>query len=276
VAALVLAGCVALTENQLRFWRDSETLFTHALAVTADNAPARLNLGAALQAENRPDDALAQYRIALRLDPRRHEIYNNIGRLLNDAGRPAEALDYCRTAVALDPNSAQSHNALGVVLAELGRGDEAVREFSEAVRLNPNEAAPHFQMGRTLLKMGRDAEAVPQFRDALQREPGDLPMLIFVSRVLSADADPRGRDGVEALALAQRAAGLAGPAQPVVLDTLAMAWAETGRYDQAAQAARQAIAAAAAADAREDAAGMAQRLKLYQEHQPVRISFKAK
>ncbi len=275
-AFLVLAACLALTENQLRYWRSSEALFAHALAVTADNATARLNLGEALQEEHRPEDALAEYRRALKLDPASPEVYNNLGRLLNDEGKPAEALEYCRRAVALDEKSAPAHNGLGVVLAELGCFDEALDEFTESARRNASYAAPHLQTGRVLLKLGREAEARPQFQQALRLEPGNVGMLIFIARVLASDQNPQGRDGVEALALAQRAAQLAGGPQPVVLDTLAMACAETGQFDAATNLAQQAIAAALARGSRDDAADMRARLELYQKQQPARISYAAK
>ena len=77
-AGLILLACLAVTERQLRYWQNSETLFTHALAVTADNASARLNLGEAFQEEQRPEEALAEYRRALELDPACFQAYNNL------------------------------------------------------------------------------------------------------------------------------------------------------------------------------------------------------
>jgi tetratricopeptide (TPR) repeat protein len=153
---LILAICLVLTENQLRYWHDSESLFTHALAVTKDNAFARLNLGAALQDQQKFSEALIQYHEALRLDPNRHEVYNNIGKILSDQGKPQEALEYCRVAVQLDPKSSFSHDNLGIVLMELDRFNEAMGQFSEAAQLDAHYAPPHFQMGRALLKLGRD------------------------------------------------------------------------------------------------------------------------
>jgi tetratricopeptide (TPR) repeat protein len=273
-AGCVLAGCLAATENQLRFWRSSETLFAHALAVTPDNASARLNLGEAYQAENRPDAALTEYRRALALDAARPEVYNNLGRLLNDAGQPAAALDYCRTAVALNPRSPQSHNGLGLVLAELGRGDEALAQFAEAERRDPHYAAPHFQAGRVLLQMGRDAEAAPEFQLALQLDSGNWGMMIYIARVLAADQNPLGRDGPAALRLAQQALLRGGPASPAGLDTLAMAWAETGHFDAAVLVAQQALAAARAGGDLEDTTNLLARLAQYQKHEPARITFK--
>lgn len=271
-STVVLAGCLAGTEFQLPLWRDSQILFAHALAVTPDNATARLNLGEAFQAAGRNQDALANYQRALQLDPACFEAYNNIGRFLNDQGKPAEALEYCRASARLNPRSSSSHNSLAMVLAKLGRYDEALAEFSIAARLDPHSAAPHFQGGRALLKLGRPGEAVAEFQAALQIEPGNPTMMIYIARVLAADPHPQARNGPAALALARRAAALAGPPQPVVLDTLAMACAETGRFDDAANFARQAITLALAGGAQEDVTNLQQLLKQYEKHQPARLS----
>ncbi|MGA2243603.1 MAG: tetratricopeptide repeat protein [Verrucomicrobiota bacterium] len=270
-AVLALVGCLAGTELQLRYWRNSETLFTHALEVTPDNATARLNLGEAFQEQNRAENAVTNYQRSLELQPGQFEIYNNLGRLFNDQGETAKALDYCRTAVELNPRSSQSHNGLGMVLAELGRNDEALSQFSEAERLDVRSAAPHFQSGRVLLKLSRQTEARGQFEEALRLDRGNLAMLIYIARVLAADPDAAARNGPEALALAQEAARLAGQPQSVVLDTLAMACAENGRFDEAANLAKQAVGMALVKGAREDAASMQHRLALYEKHEAARI-----
>jgi tetratricopeptide (TPR) repeat protein len=272
VAILALGICVAMTERQLGYWRDSETLFRRDLAVARDSGAARLNLGEALQEDHRLAEALVEYQRALVLDPRRHEVYHNIGRILSDEGKPEAALEYCRRAVELDKNSAESRIGLGVVLGDLGRYEEAVSEFTAAAGLDAGSAAPHFQMGRALLRLGRDAEAVGQFEAALRREPDNLGMLLYTARVLAADRNAAGRNGREAFELAQRAAQLAG-GQAVVLDTLAMACAETGRFDEAVRRARQALAAARAGGDREDAPDIEQRLELYEQRQPFRMAF---
>lgn len=272
-AVSILAGCLALTENQLRYWHDSETLFRHALAVSEDNALAHLNLGAALQNQNKPAEALAQYQQVLQLDPGRHEAYSDIGKILDEQGKPQAALDYCRAAVQLDPNSSPSHNNLGLVLMELGDFKEAMSQFSEAARLDASYAPPRFQMGRIFLKLGRDAEAMPYFQEALKIEPDNYPMLIYVARVLAADENQQVRNGKEALALANKANQLAASPQSVGLDTLAMALAEAGRFDEAVQMEIQAINLAAAAGQKDDAALMQERLQLYKKSQPYRESF---
>jgi tetratricopeptide (TPR) repeat protein len=271
---LILSACLVLTEKQLRYWQDSESLFAHALAVTKDNALAHLNLGAALDEQNKPEEALIEYQKALQLDPRRHEMYNNIGKLLNDRGKPEAALNYCRESARLNPKSPFSHNNLGLILMGLGRFDEAMGQFSEAAQLDANYAPPRFQMGRILLKQGHDAEAMPHFHDALRIEPDNFQMLIYIARVLAADENQQIRNGAEALVLATQASHLAGKAQSVAMDTLAMAYAETGRFDQAVQTGQEAVNLARAAGQKDDAAIMQQRLELYQKRQPWRESFR--
>ncbi|HEY1489972.1 MAG TPA: tetratricopeptide repeat protein [Verrucomicrobiae bacterium] len=301
-AALVI--CFALTEHQLPFWRDSEALFRRSLAVTGENPlasfnldvavdtngeamfrnaivvtknnpTAHLNLGAALESKGKTDEALAEYREALRLDPQMFEAANDIGKLLFEQGRPVEALDYCQMAVRLKPDRATLHNNLGLTLEALGRFDGARAQFTEASRLDETYAVPRFQTGRTLLKQGRDAEALPELFAALQIEPDNLQFLIFTARVLASDENPQGRNGEKAFALASRANQLAGSPQPVMLDTVAMTLAEVNHFDEAKIIQQQAVELVAKSGDREDLDLMQQRLKLYEDRQPWRESFLA-
>jgi protein O-mannosyl-transferase len=276
VAAIgILTACLALTENQLRYWQNSEALFRHALAVTKDNDTTRLNLGSALEANGDFDDALIQYHAAIRLNPKSYQAYSNIGKILFAQGRLGEALDYCAKAVQTNPGRATLHNNLGIVLGELGRFDEATNAFFNAVRLDSDYAPPQFQTGKVLLKQGRDIEAMPHFHAALQIDPNNYLMLLFVTRVLAADENAQVRNGTQAVALAVRVNHLAGQPQPVALDTLAMAFAEAGDFGQAQQLQEQAIKLTEAAGQKEDAAAMQRRLELYKNHQPWRESFRA-
>ena len=274
IASVVLALCLVVTENQLGSWRDSQTLFSHALAVTKDNALAHLNLGEAFQEQNRPAEALAEYQEVLQLAPSREEAYNNIGRILSDQGKPAAALEYCQAALQLNPKSPAQHNSVGIILAELGRTDEALRQFDEALKLDSSYVPAYFQKGRLLLRQGEDVEAVKNLNQALQIEPDNFQFLIYTARVLAADENPQARNGAQALAYAGRAVALAGSAQPVVLDTLAMALAEAGHFDEAVRAEQQAVELSRAGGQNEDAAAMRQRLELYQKHRPWRESFR--
>ena len=271
-AGLMLAGCLVLTENQMRYWRDSYTLFAHAVAVTRENDIARINLGVALEHQGKPQEALTQYRAAARIAPKRYQVHNNLGNLLDNLGRPDEALAEYREAVRLSPDLPLLRDGLGSVLAELGRFNEAMNEFTNAARLDPTYPWPHFEMGKVLLKQGRDAEAMRQFHEALRIDPDNFRILAYSAHVLAADANPQIRDGNTALLLAAKANALTGAAQPFVLDVVGMACAETGNFTDALEVTQKALDLAKARGIK-NLEGMQQRLELYKRHQPWRESF---
>jgi tetratricopeptide (TPR) repeat protein len=273
-AVFILGGCLLVTEHQLCFWRDSETLFRHTLAVTQDNSIARINLGVALEQQGKRDEALAEYREAKRFAPGRYEVHNNLGNLLANLGRPKEALAEYREAVRLKPELPSLHDGLGSVLAELGRFGEALNEFTNAARLDPAYPWPHFEMARTLLQQGRDVEAMDQFHEALRIVPDNFQILTYTAHVLAAAENPQIRDGKTALEFAARANELTGGAQPFVLDALGMACAETGDFTNALDVTQKAIELATAAKLKHRE-GFQQRLQLYQNHRPWRESFRS-
>ena len=126
--------------------------------------------------------------------------------------RPEDALPYCQRAIQLNPKHATIHNSLGLILVKLNRLDEAMTEFSSAAQLDANYASPRFQMGQILLKQGHGAQALEQFHAALQLDPDNIPMLIYIARVLASNEDSQTRNSGEALALAERTNHLDRPA----------------------------------------------------------------
>jgi tetratricopeptide (TPR) repeat protein len=305
-AVLMLTGCVALTENQLRFWRDDASLFAHAISVTRDNEPAHLCLGLAYEKEGRKADALSEFRMGLELNPCRVKTYGDIARLLAGSGRTNEALAELREAlrrypadvplrdflanlladsghtnealaefretVRINPRDAALQNNLGALLVELGRFDEAMEHYAAAARLDPAGGRAPYLTGKALLKQGRDAEAVGKFREALRLEPDNLQILVLLARVLAADENPEVRDGQAAREYAVRANDLSDGDQPFALDALGMACAEAGRFDEAREMAQKAMDLATAAGTK-NLRPLQQRLELYKNHQPWRESF---
>jgi len=273
-ATLILAGCILATEKQLAYWQNGETLFRRALAVTQNNSLAHLNLGTALAQQGRSEEALVEFRETLRLTPGRYQLHNNIGNILDDHARPREAAAEYREAIRLNPKVAFLHNSLGITLTELGQNDAARDEFAEAERLEPNYAWPHVEMAKLFLSEGRDAEAVGELHTAVGLDAGNYEILAYAARVLSANENALARDGPTALALAAKANVLSDNRQPVVVDALGMACAETGDFTNAEICAQNALDEATAlrlASTNE----IQQRLELYRHHQPWRESFRA-
>jgi tetratricopeptide (TPR) repeat protein len=272
LAGLVLGSCLVLTRRQVSYWHDSVSLFRHAVDVTKDNDMAHYCLGLALEEQHKWDKALIEYRKAERLAPERYETHRNFADILAQTGKPDEALAEYREAVRLNPQSASLHDNLGVTLANLSHYDEALDQYLKAIQLNPDDSRSYYLMGRTLLLQGNEAQAVGRFREAMRHNPNDLPTLIFLASVLASSENPHIRNGTEAIALAEKANILTDSREPLVLDTLAMACAEAGRFNDAQQFEQRAIQLALAASLKETNV-MNQRLELYQSGHPYHQTF---
>ncbi len=263
-------GCLFGTFFQLSYWRDSETLFRRALAVTGPNEIAEMNLGIALENAGRKDEALVQYYRALNLNTNRFQTHNDVANLLADLGRHDEAKGHYLRALELKPDAPLAHQNYGTLLAELGDVEAAMLRYEKAAELAPHRPTPHYLMGKARFRQGRFAEAAAHFRTALERDPNDFQALTFLARVLAAAPVDSLRNGTEAVRLAERAVRVTGGQQPFVMDVLAMACAELGKFAEAVAVSQQALELARAADAPDLVAGLEQRLKLYEARQPYR------
>jgi tetratricopeptide (TPR) repeat protein len=167
-AALLCAG---FTLRQLTYWKDTESLFRHALLVTKDNYGAHHALGMALDREGRLDEAIEEHRATLRARSNYVLAYNNLGVDLAQQGHLDEAIGQFRAALALEPTYADPHNNLGTTLEKQGRFDEALREFQEAVRLKPDYPDAHYNLGVALGRKGRSEQAAEEFQRVIQLKP---------------------------------------------------------------------------------------------------------
>ena len=168
-AAIVL--CLALTRQQLGYWKDSEALFRHALEVTENNYLAHHNLGIALDEKGQIDEAISQFQEAIRLKPDYAHAHNNLGIALVKKGQIDEAISQYQEAIRLKPDYADAHNNLGIALVRKGQIDEAIREFQEAIRLKPDFAEAHYNLGIALVRKGQIDEAIREFQEAIRLKP---------------------------------------------------------------------------------------------------------
>jgi protein O-mannosyl-transferase len=174
-AAAGLTACALLSIRQVGQWRDSTTLFRHALAVTSDNYLAHVNLGAALVAEGKIDEALPHFETALRIQPGFAKAHVNVGMALAALGDAAAASAAYEQALAIDPGSALAHYNLGVLRAQQGRLDEAITEYRAALAADPDYVNAHNNLGLTLATLGRSTEAIEHYRAALAVQPDFAP-----------------------------------------------------------------------------------------------------
>jgi tetratricopeptide (TPR) repeat protein len=281
--------------------------WTELAASNPGDARVHNNLGTALARVGKFADAIPQYERALELNPQFHAIHNTLGEALTSVGRPDEAIGHFEKALEAYPESADLHVNLGRALAMKDRLDDAMAEFQKAARLDPRsaeacnnigrilaskgqleEAIPYFQqavaidpdfaeahqfLGAALYyARGRAREALAQWREALRVEPDYLPALNEVAHLLAASSDASVRNGAEAVRLAERAAELSGGREAVYLDTLAAAYAEAGRFEDAVATARRGLEIATRQDQSQLRDGLAARMRLYEARKPYRDS----
>ena len=139
LAAIVILGAIAA--RQAGTWRDGETLFSRALAVTRDNYIAHNNLGTMLLRRGNAAAALPHFEETVRTAPHSPQGFQNLGRALEHLGRREEALAVYREALRLQPRNPGTLDLLGVALARSGRAGEAVRLLEEATVLAPGNTS---------------------------------------------------------------------------------------------------------------------------------------
>ena len=170
-AALLLAACACLTGRQIRFWRDSEALFRHAVQVTRNNYLAYNNLGFYLSGQGRTTEAMENYRLALKINPAYEDALNNLGYALAGQKKYAEAIPLYEAALRIKPMHAEVHNNLGNALSETGKIDDAIQHYLIALQQKPDHADAHNNLGIALAMKGKLDEAIPHFHEAIRCKP---------------------------------------------------------------------------------------------------------
>jgi tetratricopeptide (TPR) repeat protein len=203
LAALVLALLVPRTRAQIATWRDSVTVFSHALAVEERNPIAHNNLAFALEARGEIAPALEHLRRALELRPGYVTARVELGNLLLDRGQVDEAAAQYAAAVSLDPRSVPALTNLGRAWAEQGRLDEAVALQERALAIDPTNTVAELNLGTALARQGRTADARAHFERVLAVAPENAEAHNNLGNMLLAE----GRNA-EALAAIDRALAL--------------------------------------------------------------------
>jgi Flp pilus assembly protein TadD len=200
VAAAVAASivlCVALTRQQLGYWKDAEALFRHALAVSRDNWMAHNNLGTALYRQGRYEEAILHFQECVRLQPRYPPGHLNLGNAFNRTGHVDESIRAYQTGLDLKPEEAEAQYSLATLLIGKGLPEEAIRHFHEVLRLQPNHAEAHNNLGTVLYQQGRTAEAIGQFQEALRFKPDYADARKNLDVVLGTKADSSKQPGAQ-------------------------------------------------------------------------------
>jgi Flp pilus assembly protein TadD len=165
VSVLAVLGIV--TRIQVNYWRNTDTLFEHAAAVTNGNYVANGALGAAYAREGRLDDAVIELKKSLEFNGFNYSAEHILGVVLLRKGQADEAIEHFRKAVAIDTESPEAHNTLGAALLDSGRVEEAVPYFFRVLEIDPNYYLASANLGYAYDRSGRPDDAMAWYQKAL-------------------------------------------------------------------------------------------------------------
>jgi tetratricopeptide (TPR) repeat protein len=231
---------------QIRRVNEAITHFQKALAIKPDYAEAHNDLGYTLFRIGRVNEAITHFQRAVAIKPDYAEAHNNLGNCLFQIGRVNEAITHFQKALAIKPDYAEAHNNLGYSLLQIGRVDEAIIHYQEALALQPKSADACECLGNAFRQKGMAAEAMACYQKAIELQPQFIPAQINLAWMLATWPAPSVRNGGEAVALAEQANQFSKGNDPLILRTLAAAYAEAGRFPEAVLTAKQALALAVA------------------------------
>ncbi len=161
--------------------------FQETLRIQPDYAGAHCSLAAVLFEQGKLEEAVAEMQEALRIQPDGVEFHSNLGKILAAQGKAEEAIAAFREAIRRDPEDAFTWNALGTLLCdEVHDFVAAETAFREAIRLNPEFAAAHFNLGIALTRQANMDEGIAAYRAALRLRPADARGHLNLARALNA------------------------------------------------------------------------------------------
>ena len=298
---ILVSACLLDTRHQLRFWQNNITLFTHVVEVTRENNfVGYFFLGNSYGEAGDLDGAAKSFESALEVAPRFKEARGKLGYVLLFQKKYEAAASQFSEIIRLHPTNIFAHEYLGHALVAEGKYAEAQAEYQAALQLMPDDAdlqttlaantqkitasqtlaglneilktnsTPeiHVQIAAMQTILGDYPEAVEHDREALRLNPDSPDGLNNLAWLLATCPDAKVRDGARAVELAEHACQLTQFKATVFLGTLAAAYAEAGRFNDATTTAQKACALASAAGEKELLKRNQELLALYQSHQP--------
>lgn len=244
-SALWLLALALVAYRQVGYWKDTITLFSHSIESTKRNYSAYVGRATGYMLRDQYDKALADLNQALKIAPDNGVARCNRGVLLEKRGdREGAIREYELAATKGDFEPGRMFAACARVCLDLKKPDQARAYLERAVAAAPDDAAILAELARLDIKEGRTSDGVRRLRQVIARRPDLSYFAVLLSRVYSLHPDAKYRNGPEALRLAQQANKVTQGRNALALDTLAAAYAEMGRFDEARRNARLARARA--------------------------------
>jgi tetratricopeptide (TPR) repeat protein len=272
VLALVLVLAWAegfATRQYLRHWGSTTDLYEYILSLFPDSSVLHNDLGVALKAQGKREQAAEHFRAAVRADPASYRAHHNLALVLDElGGHTEEVIRHHRRASQLSSGLLPCRLSLGWVLFRASQECEGLANLRQAAELAPKSARVQYNYATMLMMAEQPEEGLRYMRKALELAPRLVPVLKDLAWFLATHPEEQIRDPNEAVRVAEQARALTGDRDVGVLDATAAAYASAGQYARAVEIGRQAVAAATRIGRRETAEEITKRLHLYESGQP--------
>jgi protein O-mannosyl-transferase len=242
---------------------DAIAHYEKALLINPADAEAQNNLGAALFETGQVEKAITCYEKALVIRPDYAEASINLANALLSKGDTDSAIVHYLAGLDLSPNQIDAQYNVANALLRKGRIDEAIIHFQKTLELSPQNADAHANVGTAFLQKGRTADAIVHYRKALALAPENVAAQSNLAWLLATSSDSLLRNGPEAVLMAEQANRLSDGNRPVILRILAAAYAEAGRFNDAINAAEQALQLSGSEDSGVLATALRKEIMLY-------------
>jgi len=296
-AVIVLVALTLCTRFQIGHWRNSITLFEHAIKVTGGSAVMHDNLGMAiLRQKGNIEEAITHHKAALWLNPNYGHAHRNLAIAFFKQDKFDQAIEHWIKVLQFKPEQPEIHNNLAGAFYKQGKIDEAIEHWTEALRLrpdwsevrenlnklakrkkrddtvaqyiemlqrNPNDPDTHDKLAKAFYRQGGIGQAIEHWTEAVNLRPDWAEAHNNLAWVLATIEDENLRDPAEAIRLAERACELTGYNEPGMLDTLGVAYAAAGRFDEAVEIAEKAKELAVASGRKGLISDIEKHLELY-------------
>ena len=269
-AALAVLLLTGMTLQRNADYCDPLRMWSKVVEVAPHNPRGHFSLGATYNLRGDVQRARACFERAIALDPGYARAHGNLGVLLVRQSEMERGEEHLRRALELSPAYVTAMINLGNLLARQQDLRGAVAQYRQAVQLEPYNLLARRNLAFALMKQGNCAEAVFQLREASRLNPHSVDARLKLAWVLATCPEGSVRDGREAVLLAEAALRQAGDEHCLVWDTLAAAYAELGRFEDACPTAARCLEIARGQLSEDELLGLTERIAAYKKRRPFR------
>lgn len=173
LSVILFAAFAWRARDQVLTWKNDESLFGHALAVTKNNYIAELDMGFWYSETGNLKQALEHYNAARKMAPDDPTALFNVGNAFARLGDWPESIRNYQRSLQIRPNQPDVLDNLGIALAQNKRLTEAIPCFEAALKLYPDFADAQNNLGSALFMRGNYVEAAKAFYSAVQNAPAN-------------------------------------------------------------------------------------------------------